>query len=755
MNLSHMNLSNMNLLQMSFTGGVLILAIILIRAVLINKLPKKTFLLLWGIVLLRLLIPFSIPSIFSAYSLLNQDMPGPEINTGTAATGLLSEAKNMAGGLVSTTETAAAGLPSIADMASAAENGLSDSVWFAIWFAGAFACAVFFTVTYICCRREFQTSLPVSNELTGRWLKEHQLKRSISIRRSDSIAAPLTYGIFHPVILMPQNTDWKNEQQLSYVLLHEYVHIHNYDAAIKWISILALCVHWFNPLVWAMYFLFNRDIELSCDEQVVRSFGESSKSAYARTLISMEEKKSRLTPLCNNFSKNAIEERITAIMKLKKTSLISILTAFILVISLTAVFATSAAAKTNYPASVPNTDFTEEEYARLLALRYKGYEAMTVAEFQKKVWHDTDTKEYMAVLEEFSQDEALYSLKDSNEISGFLFYTLEPLTAEKWQTRNYGDYVATSFSDAADNAALEYFINLTITDNTALTVKEYSIAVPGIKTALQNFLKEKTKEELQDEQGILDSLAIETDAFIKKYETDGLQITIDYTFLPLSPGNMEETLSQSAEETEPRQNPNGTEADYRSLLSLKTADYQTMTAADFNKALLAWANENFDSSERINEDVSRKDYGVSLTADEISFVSLTAYLSSVENAELVRSEYTGEPERDPAFAEMLPEKSDGLNGLSAWCDFYYQFSYHLTDKNAITVAERDRCVGGMLREVQRFWEETDLDELLKMDEAGVTARLKQTAEKYSNNLISITINEEQVQFEHMDERQSV
>ncbi len=142
------------------------------------------------------------------------------------------------------------------------------------------------------------------------------MKRPILVRQSDRISAPLTYGIFRPVILMPKKMDWKNEKQLQYVLSHEYVHNYRYDTVTKLIATLALCIHWFNPFVWVMYILFNRDIELACDESVIRQFGEKSKSAYSLMLINMEATKSGLLPFCNNFSKNAIEERITAVMKI-------------------------------------------------------------------------------------------------------------------------------------------------------------------------------------------------------------------------------------------------------------------------------------------------------------------------------------------------------------------------------------------------------------------------------------------------------
>jgi hypothetical protein len=167
------------------------------------------------------------------------------------------------------------------------------------------------------------------------------------IRQSDRISAPLTFGISHPVILMPKATDWSDETALQYILAHEYVHIRRFDTVTKLILMVTLCVHWFNPLVWVMYVLANRDLELSCDESVIRQLGENTKSAYARTLIRMEETRSGLRPLCNSFSKNAIEERIVAIMKMKKTSLAAMLTAAIVIVGVGTVFATSAQATSN------------------------------------------------------------------------------------------------------------------------------------------------------------------------------------------------------------------------------------------------------------------------------------------------------------------------------------------------------------------------------------------------------------------------
>lgn len=319
----------MSLLQMSFLGTVIILLIVVLRAVLINRLPKKTFLILWWIALIRLLVPFSIKSVTSIYSLLQS---------------IYSDINPVRTAQTTTFLPIHGNMPEIANGLSEAmvQRTESISILSVIWLAGLLLCFGFFAVSYIKCYREFRFSLPVENDILEAWKEKHPLKRSLSIRQTETIAAPLSYGVIRPVILMPKNTEWKNIYQLRYVLEHEYVHIRRLDMLTKLIMIAAVCIHWFNPLVWVMYILFNRDLELSCDETVVRRFGMDIKSVYATALISMEEKKSGLTPLCNSFSKNAIEERIRAIMKIKKTSKFVVIISAVLVICVTGGFATSA-----------------------------------------------------------------------------------------------------------------------------------------------------------------------------------------------------------------------------------------------------------------------------------------------------------------------------------------------------------------------------------------------------------------------------
>ena len=322
----------MSFLQMSIAGAVMILVVTVIRALAMNRVPKKTFLALWGAVLARLLVPFSLPSSLSIYSLLKRNAVPVSANAPAA---ILPA--------VSSQQTAPA--------QPAAAPGTTLSLWSLVWIAGMVFCAAVFAVTYWKCYREFQASLPVENDAARRWLQAHPLRRTVSIRQSDRISSPLTFGILHPVILMPKKTDWEDDIALQYVLEHEFVHIRRWDTLSKLLLIAAVCVHWFNPLVWVMYILANRDLELSCDETVVRHFGSGTRASYAKVLIRMEETRSGFAPLCNHFSKNAIEERITAIMKTKKTTMISLILAAMLVAGTVTVFATSAQNETTRAAA--------------------------------------------------------------------------------------------------------------------------------------------------------------------------------------------------------------------------------------------------------------------------------------------------------------------------------------------------------------------------------------------------------------------
>lgn len=331
---------------MSLSGGAVIIAVTLIRSVLISRLPKRTFLFLWGLAFIRLLVPFSIPYTFSFYSLFNTNS-SPEDTTAflTLAELLTSSPEN-------TTVS-----PS---MGQAILTEKSFFSWNLLWLTGFIVLMVVFASCYLFCLQNFKTSLPVSSDYVRNWLKEHSIRRKISVRQSDRISSPLTYGVLHPVILLPKTVDLNNRQQLEYIFKHELVHICHFDLITKFIATITLCIHWFNPFVWIMYILLNRDLELACDEAVIRQLNNGARADYARTLINMEEHRSVPTLLFSNFSKNVMEERIVAIMKPKKYTLLGVLGALALVVVIATSFLTSAQAaetdNTSANSMVSNTD---------------------------------------------------------------------------------------------------------------------------------------------------------------------------------------------------------------------------------------------------------------------------------------------------------------------------------------------------------------------------------------------------------------
>lgn len=404
--------------------------------------------------------------------------------------------------------------------------------------------------------------------------------------------------------------------------------------------------------------------------------------------------------------------------------------------------------------ATPPTDstFTSEEYEKLLALRFDGYEEMTVAEFRDKVGVTTDTKEYTHLFDQLSEDAAIQDLKDTNGDAEFLFYIL-PLAGDDWKTRSYSGEVASPYT--GEKARLEYSFTLTILDADVLTIKDYNDTRLGVMDVMQDTLRNKTKEELRDEAAIRADVQFQVDYLLQNInQTAELSAAIEFAYFPLhTAGEIQQSSGVNVqEETESRRAEYGTEEDYHSLLALKTADYEDMSIADFNARLLAWMDEDFDRMERIDADTQWNDFQVNLNEEERLFVLLTVYLSGTENGEFVQSSYTNEAEADPVYQESLPQKLESDGKQPIWCDLYYQFSYHIADKETVTVGERDRLVNGMVSAIQKFWDEATLDELLTMTEDDVISRLTSLAVEYSSDNVTISINAERVHFEHTEER---
>jgi len=325
----------MSLLQMSLSAGLLIIVIVIMRAVALNKLPKTAFLILWGIVLIRLLVPISIPMQFSIHSVVM----GLAETVWSNSTSAYSETPPIAANIPVFSENSQINtppeiLPHVSEIPQQARVPNMSSLT-VVWLVGMLGLFIFFAVAYFKQHRILRFAAHIRNDSLSDWLKQHRLWRQIAILQSDRITTPFTVGIIRPRIILPKNMDMHDTQLLHHVLLHEYFHIKRFDAFWKILMVLALCIHWFNPLVWVMFVRANRDLELTCDELVLRYLGAETKTAYAYSIISMAEQRSKFASLYNGFSKDAVEERIISIMKIKKSSVAGIILSIILICVLT------------------------------------------------------------------------------------------------------------------------------------------------------------------------------------------------------------------------------------------------------------------------------------------------------------------------------------------------------------------------------------------------------------------------------------
>ena len=312
----------MNLVQMSLTAGILILGIIVFRTLFIHRVFKKVMVLLWEIAILRLMLPIAVP------------LPFPGIGD-LGAVRLNAERFQIVEGAVVNTATEIGGWRVALDPGAVESEGentvvvssakMIDQGSFILWgIYGAAALALILGSVYLYFRdsQSFREGLPMPEEERRRLLlllEEEDRKRmsKVKLRVSDRTASPVTYGVLRPAIVFPKGSLQNPEKEISFWLCHELVHIRHHDNLKKLIAHGALCIHWFNPLVWLMYFLFNRDMELLCDEAVVRKKRESRRD-YALALLSMAQRKSLGFQTGLGFGKNAVTERITAVMKVKQ-----------------------------------------------------------------------------------------------------------------------------------------------------------------------------------------------------------------------------------------------------------------------------------------------------------------------------------------------------------------------------------------------------------------------------------------------------
>lgn len=281
-----------------FGGSAMILMVLALRLFLKKHLPRGIFPALWCAAAVRLLLPITIPSHLSVWNLLH---------TSVAA---------QADGVISDVLTP---FPSLATNSTAepAADITGISPMLLIWLVCAILLAAYFAVGYACMVRQFRGTRLAPQPSIDALLDRFRFSRDPHICVSNSRRAPLTFGVFHPTVLLPEDLP-VGDAQFQLVLAHELAHIRRKDCLRKLLLTVCICLYWWNPLVWLMVWLANRDMELACDEAVLRALGPDCKKAYALTLLDMARRKPKSAPLCSGFARSSAEERIRAILSFKR-----------------------------------------------------------------------------------------------------------------------------------------------------------------------------------------------------------------------------------------------------------------------------------------------------------------------------------------------------------------------------------------------------------------------------------------------------
>ncbi|WP_325228806.1 M56 family metallopeptidase, partial [Oscillibacter sp.] len=192
----------MTFLELSLSGAVFILAIAAFRAVTLRRLPKGTFVALWWLAAARLLLPVELASRFSVYTLL--EALRPKAAPAAPAAPAVPMAPAAPPVLIVPTRPAAAPMPQPAPA--------PFPVWTALWLAVGLLLAAWFLIRYVRWRRRFREALPADCPGLETWF---QLRRRVEVRVTDQIAAPLTYGVLRPVVLLPKTLDFADEEALT------------------------------------------------------------------------------------------------------------------------------------------------------------------------------------------------------------------------------------------------------------------------------------------------------------------------------------------------------------------------------------------------------------------------------------------------------------------------------------------------------------------------------------------------------------
>ena len=286
-----MNELFLKIINMSISASWLVMAVLILRLVL-KKAPKWVNVLLWGIVAVRLICPFSFESalslIPSAETFPEKAISGPSFDVQTGITPVDNRINDYLGDRY------------FEGVTVPANNGNHMmTILSIVWTIGILLLVAYTVISYWRLHREIDTAVRYKDNLF----------------QSENVSSPFVLGLIKPRIYLPFSI---NGQDLEHVVAHEQAHIRRKDHWWKPLGFLLLTIHWFNPFMWLSYVLLCRDIELACDEKVIRELGNEQRADYTQALVACSINRRTIAACPLAFGEVGVKERVKSVMNYKK-----------------------------------------------------------------------------------------------------------------------------------------------------------------------------------------------------------------------------------------------------------------------------------------------------------------------------------------------------------------------------------------------------------------------------------------------------
>ena len=413
-------------LNMSIAASWLILAVVLLRFAL-KKAPKWIAVLLWGVVAVRLVVPFSFESALSlipsaeTFNAHNIQYETPAISSGIPA---VNNAVNPVQGETFATNPAASVNPLY--------------VWTfivsVIWLIGIAAMLLYAVISYVRVRQSVGESVPYEGDI---FLCDH-------------VKSPFILGLVRPKIYLPSSMD---AASMEPVIAHEKAHLTRCDHWWKPVGFLILTVHWFNPLCWIAYVLLCRDIELACDEKVIRQMDLNGKKQYSTALLKFSTGR-RLVTICPlAFGEVGVKERVKNVLNYKKPAFWLIVVAIIACGVVTVCFATN-----------PKQELPQEQRIDELRSKYPEYfDLITSKGLEVYVWQLAKDSYSFGLMPGTNREktlEELMSLKGASAAEMALILSTYEIEDENIFVIPWGNPISSYMVGTGDMETPEYINNI-------------------------------------------------------------------------------------------------------------------------------------------------------------------------------------------------------------------------------------------------------------------------------------------------------